>query len=78
MWYVYIVQCKDSSLYTGITSDVKRRVEEHNKGKGGRYTSTRRPVKLVHMEKCENRSKALFRELQIKHLPRSKKLSLFK
>ncbi|TET46909.1 GIY-YIG nuclease family protein [candidate division TA06 bacterium] len=76
MWYVYIVQCNDSSLYTGITSDVKRRVEEHNKGRGGGYTNSRRPVRLVYTEQCKNRSEALKRERQINHLPRAKKLTL--
>lgn len=72
-WFVYILQCNDGTLYTGITNDVERRVQQHNDGKGARYTRTRRPVKLLYMETCEGRSHALIREYKIKSLPKNKK-----
>ncbi|MFA5100254.1 MAG: GIY-YIG nuclease family protein [Candidatus Omnitrophota bacterium] len=75
MWQVYILECKDGSLYTGITSDIKRRYKEHERG-GARYTSYNPPVKLLYTENCADRSGALKREYQIKSLPRSKKLEL--
>ena len=75
-WYVYIIECKDFLLYTGITKDLKRRLKEHNRGNGCRFTRYRAPVKLVHSEKVKNRSEALIREAQIKRFPRLKKLKL--
>ncbi len=77
MYYVYILECSDKSLYTGITTDVGRRVEEHNQGKAGaKYTSSRRPVKLVYCKKFKNRSLALKKEAEIKKLKRQEKLNL--
>lgn len=73
MWYVYIVRCVDTSLYTGITTDVKRRVQKHNKGIGAKYTKMRRPVTLVYQETAKNRSAALKREWAIKHLSKQEK-----
>jgi len=77
-WKVYMLQCADNSLYTGITTDLERRVKEHNTDnkKGARYTRVRRPVLLVYQEKCDNRAHASTREYQLKKLPRSKKLKL--
>lgn len=76
-WFVYILECKDRSLYTGITTDVERRVREHNAGKlGARYTRTRRPVQLVYFEELDNRSNASKREWEIKKLNRQQKNSL--
>ena len=75
-WYVYIIECKDFVLYTGITKDLKRRLKEHNSGNGCRFTRYRAPVKLVHSEKVKNRPEALIREAQIKRFPRLKKLKL--
>ena len=76
-WYVYILQCKDSSFYTGITTDLARRVEEHNSSnKGARYTRARRPVTLVYSETVENRSEASKRESAIKKLTRNDKIAL--
>ncbi len=76
-YYVYILQCSDSSLYTGVTTDLQRRLFEHNNtGKGAKYTKIRRPVILVYNKKCENRSMALKCEYAIKKLTRSKKLKL--
>jgi|GEM_PF-302795 len=74
-WYIYILSCRDNSYYTGITTDLSRRIEEHNSPtKGARYTRPRRPVKLVYSEKAASRSIATRRELQIKKLtPAGKK-----
>ncbi|HIP15295.1 MAG TPA: GIY-YIG nuclease family protein [Sulfurimonas autotrophica] len=76
-YYVYIVQCSDKTLYTGITTDLQRRVFEHNYlEKGAKYTKIRRPVVLVYNEKYENRSSASKRESEIKKLTRAEKLKL--
>ena len=78
-WYVYIVKCSDNSLYTGITVDLERRVEEHNtSNKGAKYTRSRRPVHLVYSETQHDRSSASKRESAIKKLSRSEKLILLK
>lgn len=77
MYYVYIVECADKSLYTGITTDLSRRIEEHNSSaKGAKYTSARRPVKVVYWENHKNRSVASKTEAQIKKLTRKQKLAL--
>lgn len=77
MWYVYIVECSDGSLYTGITTDTDRRVMEHNFSfKSAKYTRSRRPVKLVYKEETHSRSEASKREYQIKKYKRSKKQNL--
>ena len=76
MWYIYILRCQDGSLYTGSTTDIPRRVNEHNRSKGGAYTRACLPVKLVYKESCSSRSKAQKRESQIKRWSRSKKLAL--
>ncbi len=78
MWYVYIIKCSDSSLYTGVTTDIKRRLDEHNTKGGARYTHGRTPVRLLHSESRPNRSGALKREAEIKGWPRIKKLALVK
>ncbi|PKM97454.1 MAG: hypothetical protein CVU77_06080 [Elusimicrobia bacterium HGW-Elusimicrobia-1] len=75
-WQVYIVRCNNSSLYTGITKNLSKRIEKHNSGKGAAYTRIHRPVKLVYTETLKNRSEALIREMQIKSLSRPKKESL--
>ena len=72
-WHIYIIRCRDNTLYTGITTDVVRRMEEHNNGVGAKYTKTRRPVKLVYQEIAKNRSEALKREWAIKHLSKQEK-----
>jgi putative endonuclease len=76
LWFLYILECSDGSLYTGITTDLSRRTQRHNEGKGARYTRTRRPVKLVYYETCENRSAALIREAAVKALAPRKKRDL--
>ena len=77
LYYLYIVQCSDNTLYTGITTDVKRRVLGHNTSKkGAKYTKLRRPVTLVYTEKSGNRSEASKREYVVKKLSRTQKLEL--
>ncbi|MBU0709590.1 MAG: GIY-YIG nuclease family protein [Candidatus Omnitrophica bacterium] len=76
LWCVYIIQCKDSKLYTGITSNLKRRIREHNSGSGCRFTRRRVPVTLLHDEKFTTRSEALKREARIKTFNRQGKLEL--
>ncbi|MFC1624168.1 GIY-YIG nuclease family protein [Candidatus Omnitrophota bacterium] len=76
MWYIYILRCKDSNLYTGTTTDIFRRVKEHNSKKGGACTRARLPVKLVYKEVYQTRSQALKREHKIKRWSRRKKLAL--
>ena len=76
MWYIYILRCKDGNLYTGTTTDIFRRVKEHNRKKGGACTRVRLPAKLVYKEVYQTRSQALKREHQIKRWPRQKKLAL--
>ena len=75
--YIYIVECADGTFYTGYTTDIERRLEEHNSGEGAKYTRGRYPVKLKHQEVFESRSQAQKREYQIKQLPRREKEELF-
>lgn len=75
-WYVYIVRCADKSLYTGITTDIQRRVTEHNGEGGARYTRARVPVTLVYQEDAESRSTASKREIVIKKMNKQKKEAL--
>lgn len=75
-WFVYILKCADGSLYTGITNDLKRRLERHLLGKASRYTRSRLPVSLVYQESHPNRSSASIREAAIKKLARPEKESL--
>lgn len=76
-YFVYILECSDKSLYTGITTNIEKRLEEHNNSpKGAKYTKARRPVKLVYSEPSEDRSSASKREYAIKKLTRVKKLQL--
>lgn len=76
-WFVYILQCSDKTLYTGVTTDIERRIEEHNTGnKGAKYTAARRPVKLLYSEQLDSRSEAQQREHQIKSLTRQLKQQL--
>lgn len=75
-WTVYILECADGTLYTGITTNLTRRIKIHEAGKGARYTNGRAPFRLVHQEFCENRGEASKRELAIKSLSRTQKLEL--
>lgn len=79
MYYLYILQCADQTLYTGIAKDLDKRIKEHNSSQmGAKYTRGRRPVKLVYSQKYPSRSQALKAEHQIKKLSRSEKLNLIK
>lgn len=78
MYYLYILQCADGTLYVGITTDLARRVEEHNfSASGAKYTRGRRPVSLVFSREFANRSEASREEVRIKRLSRKEKLALF-
>jgi putative endonuclease len=76
MYFVYIIECKDGSLYTGITTNVERRFVEHKKGIGGHYTSAKEVVKVVYTEQHPDRSSASKREAEIKSWRREKKLAM--
>lgn len=76
MYFVYILECSDKSLYTGITIDVERRFEEHKRKEGGHYTSSKRVVRIAYTEEHPSRGLALKREAQIKGWTRQKKLNL--
>ena len=75
-WYVYMLRCRDGSLYTGYTDDVARRLAVHQSGKGAKYTRSRLPVELAYWEELPDKSAALRREAEIKKLPRKGKLAL--
>ena len=75
-WYLYILRCRDGSLYTGITTDVQTRLEAHRAGKGAKYTRGRGPLELVYSENCGDHSTALKREFQVKALSRAEKMKL--
>ena len=75
-WFVYILVCADLSLYTGVTTDLGRRLERHNAGTGAKYTAARRPVRLAWSEACPDRSAAQRREAEIKRMTRREKLAL--
>jgi putative endonuclease len=75
-WYVYILRCKDDTLYCGITPDLEKRLQQHNAGKGAKYTRGRGPLELVYREMVETHSDALKREIAIKRLSRTEKLEL--
>ena len=77
-WFVYIAECKDKTLYTGIALDVNKRIKAHNTTNQCRYTRFRKPLKLVYEEACANQYLALKRELEIKSFTRNKKLKLIK
>ncbi len=75
-WWVYLLRCRDGSLYTGATTDPDRRLTQHNAGTASRYTRIRRPVLMVYMEAARSHSAALRREFAIKKLPRASKEAL--
>lgn len=75
-YWVYILRCKDDTLYTGITTDTERRLQEHNRGAGAKYTRSRAPLVLVYREAQPDKSAALRREIAIKRMTRSAKLQL--
>lgn len=78
MYLVYILKCKDGSLYTGITTDLARRLEEHKNGTGAKYTRGKKAGRIVYFERKKNRSTASRREAEIKSWTRAEKLALIK
>ena len=74
--WVYVIECADGTYYTGYTTDLQRRVSEHDDGEGAKYTRGRTPVELVHSERFESRSAAMAREYEIKQLRRAEKARL--
>lgn len=78
MWYVYMIECNDGSIYTGVTTNIERRIGEHNSGIGCKYTRHRNPVKLLKSLEFINRSLAMSEEYRIKQLSRSEKIVLIK
>lgn len=78
MHYFYIARCRDQTLYSGYTTDIKKREATHNAGKGAKYTRARLPVNIVYFEKFNSKSKAMKREAQIKGFTRKNKLNLIK
>lgn len=77
-WLLYILECKDGTLYTGITDNLQRRLDAHKSGKGAKYTRGRAPLTLRYTEQCGNHSQALRREIEIKKLTRQEKIALFR
>jgi len=77
-WTLYILECSDGSLYTGITTDLIRRIKRHNEGRATKYTRIRKPVKLVYSEDFRNESSAKKREIEIKRLSRTNKVKLIR
>lgn len=75
-WFLYMVECRDGSLYTGITNDLARRLQQHNDGTAARYTRSRRPVRIRYQERCESRSAALVRECAVRLLAPKDKWAL--
>lgn len=79
IWFMYVVECSDGSYYCGISTDIKRRVDEHNTSKrGAKYTRSRRPVHLVHQRRCLNKSEAILNENHFKKLSRFEKEKFIK
>jgi putative endonuclease len=76
MWFLYILKCKNNTLYTGITNNLKKRFKAHSEGKGARYTRIFGVLKIVYTEKLRTRSRALKRECQIKSMTKKQKLAL--
>ena len=75
-WSLYLVECADGTWYTGITNDLRRRLDQHNTGTASRYTRGRLPVRLVHREACRDKSDALRKEYRMKSLSRAAKVAL--
>ena len=75
-WHLYILRCKDGTLYTGITTDVEKRFAAHQSGKGAKYTRGRGPLELAYREQCGSHSDALKREVEVKRLTREQKQAL--
>lgn len=75
-WVLYILECGDGTLYTGVTDCLERRLAAHRTGKGAKYTRGRGPLRLRYLQRCEDRSHALREEIRIKKLPKTEKLQL--
>ena len=75
-WHVYIIECNDGSLYTGITTNLEKRITAHNAGLGAKYTKSRRPVRLRYSENATDRRQASQREYAIKSLKKSAKINM--
>lgn len=75
-WFVYIILCADKSLYTGISPDPKKRFDEHKNGKGGAYTRSHKPIKLLYSKSYATKSEALKREIEVKNMPRKTKIDI--
>ncbi len=75
-WIVYILECQDKTLYTGITNNLERRFTQHEKGQGAKYTKGRGPFEIIYTEYCNDKPHALRRESEIKKLSRDQKLGL--
>ncbi|OGM31533.1 methyltransferase [Candidatus Woesebacteria bacterium RIFCSPHIGHO2_01_FULL_44_21] len=78
MWFLYILLCRDNSYYTGITTNIKNRFTDHKEGKGGAYTRSHKPIKIIYRETLPSKSEALRREIQLKKWSRAKKEALVK
>ena len=76
-WFIYLLECKDGTWYTGITNDLEKRLESHNAGLGAKYTRGRGPIKLIEFKAVASQSEALRLEYQVKKLPRFKKRLFF-
>lgn len=76
VWYVYLLECSDKTIYTGITNNLERRIAQHNEGKGAKYTRGRGPVALIKSFICASKNEALKLEYKIKQMPREEKLRL--
>lgn len=76
MWFVYILLCSDNSLYTGVSNNPQQRFLEHKIGKGGKYTRSFKPLKIIHLEEYNSKQEALKRERQIKGWSRKKKIKI--
>ncbi len=78
MYFIYLAKCEDGSIYTGITTDPKRRLKEHQSGRGGNYTRAKKVIEILYTEEFPTRSLALKREVEIKGWRKAKKLALIK
>lgn len=76
MWFVYVLLCSDGSFYTGSTNNLEKRFLEHKNGKGGRYTRSHQPIKIIYTEKLPTKSEALKKEAQLKSWSRAKKITI--
>ena len=74
MWFVYVLLCDDGSLYTGVSNNLEKRFSDHKNGKGGHYTSSHKPLKIIYSEKLPTHSEALKKEAEIKSWNREKKI----